>query len=66
LARAVQVLHLLTELEAKTFGGPFRERFEMAVPDAVRVAERLHTAATVSKLWSAETAYLELVQETRP
>jgi len=64
LARAVQVLHLLTELEAKTFGGPFRERFEMAVPDAVRVAERLHAAATVSKLWNAETAYLQLVQET--
>ncbi|WP_161881823.1 nucleoside deaminase [Deinococcus alpinitundrae] len=64
LARAVQVLHLLEELAAGNLSGPFRERFETAVPNAVRVAERLHTVGTVSKLWSAQTAYLHLLQET--
>ncbi|AZI41557.1 nucleoside deaminase [Deinococcus psychrotolerans] len=66
LTRAAQVLNVLEELAAGTFSGPFRERFELAVPDAVRVAERLHAAGTVSKLWSPETAYLQLLQELQP
>ena len=64
LARAVQVLHLLEELAAGNFCGSLRECFETAVPDAVRVAERLHAAGTMSKMWSAQTAYLELNRET--
>ncbi len=63
LARAAQVLLVLSDLEAGTFAGPYQERFETALPDAVRVAERLHAAGTVPKLWSAQAAYLLLLQE---
>lgn len=64
LTRAVQVLYLLEELAAGSFRGPFRRRFETAVPGAVWVAERLYAAGTVSEEWGAETAYLRLLQET--
>ncbi|GAA4020579.1 hypothetical protein GCM10022631_37950 [Deinococcus rubellus] len=65
LALSVQVLHLLSELKTGNFSGPFRERFEAAMPDAVRVAKRLHTVRMVSKIWSAKAAYLQLLQETQ-
>lgn len=65
LARVVQVLLLLEALADGTLRGPFRQRFETAMPDAVRVAERLHAAGTVSKGWSAEMAFLRLLQETQ-
>ena len=65
LARAVQVLNLLSSLEDETFSGPYRERFESCVLDAVRVAERLHKLGSVDGSWSAETAYVELVWEAQ-
>ena len=64
LARAAQVLLVLNDLEAGTFAGPYRQRFETALPDAVRGAERLHAADELDKRWSAETAYTRLCRET--
>ena len=60
LARAARVLLSLAELEAGNFGGPYRERFEAFVPEAVWVAERLHRAGSVDESWSAERAYTKL------
>ena len=66
LTRAVQVLHIVCELQAGMFGGGFRERFEACLPDAVRIAEQLHAAGGVNKAWNAETAYQQLWQVTQP
>lgn len=60
---AAQVLCIMSELAAATFCGPYRERFETVQPHAVRGAERLYAADTLSKGLSAEAAYLQLLQE---